>query len=175
MGRKEQRPILPSRGNKEKVRERTSLRRRRIPCDKPPLGHQTAWRTGQSFKSILPFLLSQNRSGDSCATLAHLGRSALQPFLQCTASGIAVHCNRHRSALRPTPNILATAAADVCGKILCAQQIALLRGYHYFRTGFLQSFSCNCELGGSCRGSALHHYHQFAMEGFHGGLCEWFQ
>ena len=87
----------------------------------------------------------------------------------------AVHCNRHRSALRPTPNILATAAADVCGKILCAQQIALLRGYHYFRTGFLQSFSCNCELGGSCRGSALHHYHQFAMEGFHGGLCEWFQ
>lgn len=122
-----------------------------------------------------PFSPVQNRTGYFSASFSRLRRSALQPFLQCTASGIAVHCNRHRSALRPTPNILATAAANVCGKILCAQQIALLRGYHYFRTGFLQSFSCNCELGGSCRGSALHHYHQFAMEGFHGGLCEWFQ
>ena len=47
-----------------------------------------------------------------------MGRSALHPGLQCTASGVSVHCVRTCSALRPKQSqthVLAGAVANVCG------------------------------------------------------------
>ena len=45
-----------------------------------------------------PSSLIQNRIGDFGVTFTHLRRSALQPFLQCTASALAVHCISSRYA-----------------------------------------------------------------------------
>ena len=53
-----------------------------------------------------------------------MGRSALQPGLQCTASGVSVHCVRTCSALRPKQSqtnlqgrmhVLAETVARTCG------------------------------------------------------------
>ena len=46
-----------------------------------------------------PSSLIQNRTGNYGASFTHLRRSALQPFLQCTATAPAVHCIRPCSAL----------------------------------------------------------------------------
>ena len=63
-----------------------------------------------------PFSPVQNRTGYFSASFTHLRRSALQPFLQCTASALAVHCNRPRSALHPSLHVPATVLARTCGK-----------------------------------------------------------
>ena len=49
-----------------------------------------------------PFSPVQNRTGYFSASFSHLRRSALQPFLQCTASALAVHCIRPRKYVRPS-------------------------------------------------------------------------
>ena len=54
-----------------------------------------------------PFSPVQNRTGYFSASFTHLRRSALQPFLQCTASALAVHCIRPCSALQPSSHVLA--------------------------------------------------------------------
>ena len=63
-----------------------------------------------------PFSPVQNRTGYFSASFSHLRRSALQPFLQCTASALAVHCNRPRTYLHPSSHVLATVLARTCGK-----------------------------------------------------------
>ena len=54
-----------------------------------------------------PFSPVQNRTGYFSASFSRLRRSALQPFLQCTASVLAVHCNRPRTYLQPSSHVLA--------------------------------------------------------------------
>ncbi len=54
-----------------------------------------------------PFSPVQNRTGYFGVSFTHLRRSALQPFLQCTASALAVHCIRPCSALQPSSHVLA--------------------------------------------------------------------
>ena len=54
-----------------------------------------------------PFSPVQNRIDDFSASFSLLGRSALQPFLQCTASALAVHCIRPRTYLQPSSHVLA--------------------------------------------------------------------
>ena len=54
-----------------------------------------------------PFSPVQNRTGYFSASFSHLRRSALQPFLQCTASVLAVHCNRPHTYLQPSSHVLA--------------------------------------------------------------------
>ena len=63
-----------------------------------------------------PFFPVQNRTGYFSVSFSHLRRSALQPFLQCTASALAVHCVRPCSALHPSPHVLATVLARTCGE-----------------------------------------------------------
>ena len=63
-----------------------------------------------------PFSPVQNRTGYFSASFTHLRRSALQPFLQCTASALAVHCVRPCSALQPSSQVLASVLARTCGK-----------------------------------------------------------
>ena len=53
---------------------------------------------GFSDSFFSPSSLIQNRIGDLGASFTHLRRSALQPFLQCTASALAVHCISSRYA-----------------------------------------------------------------------------
>ena len=52
-----------------------------------------------------PFSPVQNRTGYFSASFSHLRRSALQPFLQCTASALAVHCIRPRTYLHPSSHV----------------------------------------------------------------------
>ena len=54
-----------------------------------------------------PFFPVQNRTGYFSVSFSHLRRSALQPFLQCTASALAVHCIRPRTYLQPSSHVLA--------------------------------------------------------------------
>ena len=54
-----------------------------------------------------PFSPVQNRTGYFGASFSLLGRSALQPFLQCTASVPARTCNRLRTYLQPSSHVLA--------------------------------------------------------------------
>ena len=63
-----------------------------------------------------PFSPVQNRTDDFGASFTHLRRSALQPFLQCTASALAVHCVRPCSALHPSPHVLASVLARTCNR-----------------------------------------------------------
>ena len=62
---------------------------------------------GYSDSIFSPSSLIQNRIGDFGASFTHLRRSALQPFLQCTASALAVHCIRPRTYLQPSSHVLA--------------------------------------------------------------------
>ena len=54
-----------------------------------------------------PFFPVQNRTGYFSVSFSHLRRSALQPFLQCTASALAVHCIRPRTYLQLSSHVLA--------------------------------------------------------------------
>ena len=53
---------------------------------------------GYNDSIFSPSSLIQNRIGDFGASFTHLRRSALQPFLQCTATAPAVHCLSSRYA-----------------------------------------------------------------------------
>ena len=54
-----------------------------------------------------PFSPVQNRTGYFSASFSHLRRSALQPFLQCTASALASTCIRPCKYVHPSPHVLA--------------------------------------------------------------------
>ena len=65
-----------------------------------------------------------------------MGRSALHPGLQCTATGVSVHCVRTCSAVRPKRDnghgisllMLVTSGGDVSGAVLSGfslQSVAL--------------------------------------------------
>ena len=69
---------------------------------------------GYNDSIFSPSSLIQNRIGDFGVTFTHLRRSALQPFLQCTATAPAVHCIRPCSALHPSLQCTASFPANVC-------------------------------------------------------------
>ena len=78
-----------------------------------------------------PFSPVQNRTGYFSASFSHLRRSALQPFLQCTASVLAVHCIRPCTYLHPSLHVLASVLARTCGeKILlrCSEVLPVYPG-----------------------------------------------